>query len=232
MSIIQSIIGTAIYSEQGGGGGGEWIYPPPGNGYPVAMAEATGDTQAPVVGYYEASSVGTPSLGLYRRTFLGQAFGGDYVQDPDFPSTYNVAQNINDPAVGFANNLDVATNFTMEWMGYFRPAVNGDFIFAATIDDYFAMWIGQDAVSGFNASNAILKAANQFHNSLAYPMLANKYYPVRLRFVENQGAHNCAIWSGLKDAGALRHNQDSAATGQFFYDPTFVMGFPGSGLIV
>jgi hypothetical protein len=227
--MFQSIIGTAIYSEQGGGGG--WIYPPPGNGYPISVVTQTAVTQAPVSGYYEASSVGTPSLGLYRRTFLGQAFGSNYVQDPDFPATYNIVQNLNDPAVGFGFDLDVATNFTMEWMGYFKPAQSGDFIFCAQVDDFFAMWIGQDAVSGFTGSNAIVKANNEFAASLAYPLIADKYYPVRLRFVENQGGHSCTIWSGLK-GNTPQHNQNSAATGQFFYDPTFVMGFPGSGLIV
>lgn len=230
MSMFQSLIGTAIYSEEGGGGGSSWIYPPPGNQYPVSIIAQSGEIQSPISGYYEASSVGTPSLGLYRRTFLGQAFSGDYVQDPDFPATYNIVQNLNDPAVGFGFDLDVATNFTMEWMGYFRPAQSGNFIFSAHVDDFFAMWIGQDAVSGFNASNAILKADNGFDSSSAYPLLADKYYPVRIRYVENQGGHRCTIWSGLRDT-ILQHNQNSAATGQFFYDPTFVMGFPGSGLI-
>jgi hypothetical protein len=227
MSILQAIIASIAGAGAGPGG---WLYPPPGNGYPVSIIEQTGTLKPAVSGYYEASSVGTPSLGLYRRTHSGQAFGGDYAQDSNFPSSYTVVQNLNDPAVGFANDMDNATGFTMEWMGYFRPAVNGNFVFAAQVDDYFAMWIGQDAVSGFNASNAILKVDNNFDSAGAYPLLANKYYPVRLRFVEGSGAHNCTIWSGLSGASP-NHNQNSAATGQFFYDPTSVMLFPGTGLI-
>jgi hypothetical protein len=50
-------------------------------------------------------------------------------------------------------------------------------------------------------------------------------------FTDTMGAHNCSIWSGLNGT-SLEHNQQSAATGQFFYDiNTANSAFPGSGLI-
>lgn len=230
MSIIQaSIIASSTTS---GGGGPNWQYPPPGNNYPVPGNTQTGPAGS-VSGYYEVGSLlNGASLGLYRRTYTGTAFGGDYVNDSNFPGSYSMVQQMPDSSVGFGFDLDVATNFTMEWLGYYRPAVTGNFVFVMDIDDYAQMWIGQTAVTGFDHTNAIMQANNDITGSPVFPMVANRYYPVRIRYVENSGGHRCTIWSGL-DNTSMFNNQGSSASGQFFYDTnTAAGGFPSTGLIL
>jgi hypothetical protein len=230
MSILQAIIASIAGAGAGGGPGG-WLYPPIGNAYPVVGPSVTENAEPAVVGYYEVGSLNTPSLGLYRRTYEGTAFGNDFEQDAGFPGSYTLRENEADTFVGFGFGMDNATNFTMEWLGYFKPAQTGNFVFATQADDYFTMWIGETAVSGFDNTNSIMQVNNDPGNSLAYPMTADRYYPVRIRFAEYSGAHNCTIWSGLSGT-TLAHNQQSAATGQFFYDiNTANSAFPGSGLI-
>lgn len=112
-----------------------------------------------------------------------------------------------------------------------KPAQTGDFVFRMFVDDYAMMWIGNTAVSGFNANNAIIKANNADWGSLRYTLTADKYYPVRIIYSENQGGHNCAIWSGLNDT-VMQHNAATASTGQFWHDQSSGFGtFPQSGLI-
>jgi hypothetical protein len=229
MSILQAIIASIAGAEADPGG---WLYPPIGNAYPVDNSNViTENVEPAIVGYYEVGSLNTPSLGLYRRTYEGTAFGNDFIQDPGFSAGYTLVRNEADSFVGFGNGMDNATNFTMEWLGYFKPAQTGNFVFSTHADDFFIMWIGETAVSGFDNTNSIMQVNNEAGNSLAYPMTANRYYPVRIRFAEYSGAHNCSIWSGLNGT-ALAHNQQSASTGQFFYDiNTANIAFPGSGLI-
>lgn len=210
MSYIQAIIASIS------GGSSSWIYPPIGNGYPIASSTITENVEPAVVGYYQVGSLNTPRLGLYRRTYTA----GD-----------TLVRNEADSYVGFGYGTDVAENFNMEWLGYFKPAQTGDFVFSANIDDAMQMWIGETAVLGFDESNTLMQVDNGSINSLAYPMISDRYYPVRIRFVENSGDHNCTIWSGLNGT-TPEHNQQSAATGQFFYDiNTSNSAFPGSGLI-
>lgn len=230
MSLMQAIIGSAVTNE---GGGVSWQYPPPGNLYPVASGSLTGGTlSGAIVGHYETGSIVAPNYGLYRRTYTGNAFNdGSYTNDPAFPASYTQVDETGDAAVGFASDADVAEIFTMEWIGYFKPAVSGDFVFQVAADDYFMMWIGEDAVSGFDNTNMIIQASNTTMGSLALPLTADRYYPVRMRLVEGTGFHNCTIWSGLSGV-SLGHNSETAATGQFFYDTESVNGgYPASGLI-
>lgn len=233
MSIIQSFIASS-YAGDFGPPPPNWMYPPIGNNYP-AIAGVAGANQPAIAvsGYYEASSLATtPNLGLWRFTYDNQqALDASYQIDSNFPNGYNQVQSMPDQFVGFGFDLDVATSFTMQWLGYFKPAQSGDFVFRMDVDDYAMMWIGQAAVSGFNASNAILQANNSDVSTLKYTLSADKYYPVRIIYSENQGGHKCCVWSGLNDT-VMQHNADTASTGQFWNDQNSGFGtFPSTGLI-
>lgn len=229
MSIIQSIIASSYVQS---GNGSSWIYPPIGQNYPV-----TGTyhllTSSPLIiaGYYEGSSIAAPTLGLWRRTFSGMAIENTSM-DPNFPGTYSQVQSLADQYVGFGSDNDVATQFTMEWTGYFKPTTTSNFVFEMNVDDYSMMWIGQDAVSGFTPSNSIITCNNnQVATSGAIPLIADKYYPVRIRYTENQGGHNCTVWSGWNGT-TLANNIYTAASGQFFYDNGQPIDFPSTGLVI
>jgi hypothetical protein len=223
MSIIQSIIATAI-----GSSGGSTNFPVPGSNYPANeyTVDATGTTT--LTGYWNSSSISNPVVGLWRRAYTGTALDGTNF-DNNFPGLYTQRQSLLDPYVGFGSADDGETNYTMEWLGYFKPAVDGDFIFAQAVDDYAYFWIGQDAVSGFTNTNAFLDGSSGPPAKLT--MLAGKYYPVRIRYTENQGGNEYALVSGLNNT-LMRNNSNTAATGQFYTDGNTSSGsFPASGLI-
>lgn len=229
MSIIQSIIASSYVQAPSGPA---WTYPPIGNHYPVVTG-ITNSTDSPttVIGYYNESSLTVPQLGMFRRTYNGTAIDGSYNIDSNFPGSYSVAENLIDPYVGFGNDLDVATMFTMQWFGYFKPAQTGDFIFRMNVDDYAMMWIGEHAVSGFDTNTAIIHANNGDWPSTSLAMTAGRYYPVRILYTEIQGGHNCTVWSGLNGTQVL-NNQESAATGQFYMDNNSSNEVYPSGLII
>ena len=121
--------------------------------------------------------------------------------------------------------------------GYFKPAVTGDFVFSMFVDDYASMWIGANARAGsFAVNNVAINANNNRVDSLAYTMTAGKYYPVRIMYTEISGGHNLTIWSGLNNT-VLQNQDNSAATGQFYFDGNNSNGgylgeFASIGLIV
>lgn len=230
MSLIQSIIGSVVGASAPPPA---WYYPPIGNHYPVITGISNGFTPAITVsGYYDQSSLsGAPNLGLWRKTYVGTAFDSNFGVDSNFPGSYTLAETTADPYVGFGNDSDVNVNFTMEWLGYFKPAQSGDFVFRMYVDDFAMAWIGSDAVSGFATNNTILQANNNDWPSNVVTLTAGRYYPVRIRYVENTGGHNCTIWTALNNTVGL-NNAESGATGQFFYDGNTAGGAFPSGLIV
>lgn len=223
MSIIQSIIGSAVELAVSD-------YPRPGINYPTNYGnpgDMSGNNRT-IIGYYEASSLNTISPGLYRRTYTGLALEGEGYMDPGFPTGWNEVETKIDPYVGFGNTPDVAQNFSMEWLGYFKPETSGDFVFATEVDDYGYVWIGQEAVTDFTTTNAI----NQ-NSSISWTntMVAGRYYPVRIRFTELSGNNEFALSFGLNNTN-LVHNQQSTV-GKFYRDINTNAGaFPGSGLVI
>lgn len=231
MNLIQAIIGSAVEVDIP-------LPPPPLGTYPVPGSNYTTvfGTSAPLVvdvvsGYYEPSSVGaSPNVGLWRKAYQGIAVTTSATMDPDFPASYTVAESLLDPEVGFGSQPDSATNYSMEWIGYFKPAVTGDFVFSANVDDIMYMWIGSNAVSGFTTTypNWILENSS---GSRGLTMTAGKYYPVRIRYSEYEGNNACDIRFALSGEPLL-HNQLNAAIGQFYIDNSSASGaFPASGLI-
>lgn len=238
MSLIQSIIGSSV--GQAAPPGPTWNYPPSGNNYPVNYGNAVSASSGGVVsGYYEEISLAGPTLGLWRRTFNGQAIapnGNEMWFTQGFPAAAAVEE-FADTHVGFGNDTDVATNFSVILTGYFKPAVTGDFVFSMFVDDYASMWIGANARAGsFAVNNVAINANNNRVDSLAYTMTAGKYYPVRIMYTEISGGHNLTIWSGLNNT-VLQNQDNSAATGQFYFDGNNSNGgylgeFASIGLIV
>jgi len=227
MSLIQTIIGSAV----GVSAPPTPPYPPVGYGYPTTAASQTQSNTATVSGYYEASSISNPVVGLRRKLYDGVALSSDFQYIMSYPNSMTVIETVNDPYVGFSGWSDINTNFTFEWKGYFKPAVDGDFYFFMYTDDYSSMFIGQHADGlGTNYSALNLNNSNGYTDKI--PMIAGRYYPVCILYSEVSGGANCTVMAGL-NGQTLYHNQDSAAIGQFYYDDNIVAGnFPASGLIV
>ena len=227
MSIIQTIIGSAV----GVNYNPTLTYPAPGSNYPITRSNIASFSSQSQPAYYEASSIITPVTGLWRRTYGSTAITGSSF-DTNFPSGYGQTESMRDEHVGFGSADDSATNYSMEWKGYFKPAVSGDFNFAFQVDDYLCFWIGANAVSGSTWVNANAAGANDLVAG-KFPLVAGRYYPVRIAYTENFGGNQCTVWAGL-DGTVPVHNTANAAVGQFFFDDTddaHRISFPGLGLV-
>jgi len=228
MSIIQtSIIGSAVEV---------YIpppppqYPAPGSNYPANTGHSFQPSNGGVItGFYEAGSVVEPVIGLWRRAYNGYAINQDGSLTATFPASFTVQESLIDQAVGFGAALDGASEYSMEWLGYFKPAQSGPFTFSAAIDDAMYLWIGENAVTGFTSNNYVL--LNSTAGSDALILTADKYYPVRMRYTEYFGGNQCSISYALTGQPFL-NNLQNAAIGQFYTDANTTAGtFPASGLI-
>ena len=76
------------------------------------------------------------------------------------------------------------------------------------------MWLGQDAINNAVPETAILTNGD---TTTKIALLVDKYYPVRMRYTENFGGHECTIVFGLNNT-TFANNQENAAVGQFFSD--------------
>ena len=226
MSLIQTIIGSAV-----GVSTPTPLYPPVGYGYPTTATADTITGTTTIAGYYETSSISNPVVGLRRKLYDGVALSSDWQYVQTYPNSMTVIETVNDPYVGFTGWSDINTNFTFEWKGYFKPAVDGDFYFYMYTDDYSSMFIGQYA-DGLGTNYSVLNLNNNQGYSGKISLLAGKYYPVCILYSEVSGGANCTVMAGL-NGQTLYNNQQAAAIGQFYYDDNIVAGnFPATGLIL
>lgn len=236
MSLIQSIIGSAV-----GAATPPVTYPAPGSNYPAGSYTTNQTVAVTPTGYYPwPTFISTnPTNGLWRKTYTGMALDGNNC-DLNFPTGYTQVESMLDPAVGFGSATDSATNYTMEWLGYYAPEVDGNFTFAVnSVDDYIMMWIGAEAVSGFNNSNWLLKANGAQASSSYVPMLSGRWYPVRIRYTEGSGGNSCPIVHGLNgqpmknnnESGPIVNGSPTGLAGYFKTDSNTNAGTFPSGLL-
>jgi hypothetical protein len=131
------------------------------------------------------------TAGLYKTTYTGyfadsvsffatatpQAFGTN-------PITSVQTTAISEPGT------DDGTQFSCQWLGYFKPVTTETYTFYTSSDDASYMWIGANAQSGFTTTNATVNNGGLHGNqeaSGAIALTANTYYPIRIQFGEQGG---------------------------------------------
>ena len=136
--------------------------------------------------------------GLLRNKYLGNfsALATTAVASWNFAwfSTATVVDGsqITDTYAGFGNQSDLdiigGHNFSLQSKGWIKPPVSQNYNFYGTVDDQMAMWIGNEAKTGFDNTNAtcIGKGGGVAPAKTVY-LDATKWYPVRLWMGEFQG---------------------------------------------
>ena len=131
------------------------------------------------------------TAGLYKRTYAGY-----YADNVNFfatatPATYgtNPATSVQTTAISEAASDD-GSNFSCQWLGYFRPTTTETYTFFTSSDDASYVWIGANAVTGFTTANALINnggahAATEISGSIA--LTAGEYYAVRIQYGESGG---------------------------------------------
>lgn len=109
--------------------------------------------------------------------------------------------NVSVPVVG------TNTNYVVEYVGTFRtlPEDSGSFEFGhyqngSVADDWFMMWIGPNALSGYTADNATFKSkTNESNNNTYLNLSPSTSYPFRAIYGNGAGARSLDLW--LKPPG-------------------------------
>lgn len=122
-----------------------------------------------------------------------------------------------------ATGTSVVTNFTIpsqptntseQYLGYIKADYTGTWTFAMTSDDSAMIWIGDNAISGYTAGNALISTTFGTGTlSGTYPMIAGYFYPVRLMYGNGGGPGSLNV--------TYAHTGQSATnnfTGKLYYN--------------
>ena len=136
------------------------------------------------------------SPGLYRKKYDGYFADNVNWFDGRVPM-HGMADNI----ISF-NMSQFDDQFSMQWLGYFKPAVSGNYNFWLVSDDASYMWIGQNALSGYTAANATVNNAGLHPsgwatNTNSLILEADKFYPIRIQMGDNIADETLQLFYGL-----------------------------------
>jgi len=131
------------------------------------------------------------TTGLYKTTYSGY-----FADDVSFFATAIPATVGTNPATSvqttsiFEGSGDSGTNFSCQWLGYFKPTTTETYTFYTASDDASYVWIGDNAITGFTTTNAIVKNGGLHgitEQSGTISLTAGVYYPIRIQFGELNG---------------------------------------------
>ena len=140
---------------------------------------------------FKITTVLNYNAGLFKTTYAGYFADSVSFFATATPTAYgsNPATSVQTTAISEAATDD-GSNFSVQWLGYFKPTTTETYTFFTNSDDASYMWIGANALSGFTTANAIVNNggthANQERSGTA-SLTAEVYYPVRMQFGENGG---------------------------------------------
>lgn len=129
--------------------------------------------------------------GLYKTTYSGY-----FSDNVNFFATATPASVGGNPATSvqttsiFEPATDDGSNFSCQWLGYFKPTTTQTYTFYTNSDDASYVWIGSNAISGFTTTNATVNnggAHGPTDASGSIALTAGVYYPIRIQFGEING---------------------------------------------
>jgi hypothetical protein len=140
---------------------------------------------------YWSSWVQPYSAGLFKTTYSGY-----FNDNVNFFATATPASIGGNPATSvqttsiFEPAQDDGSNFSCQWLGYFKPTTTETYTFFTNSDDASYVWVGGTAISGFDVENAIvnnggLHGMQEASGSIS--LTAGTYYPIRIQFGELSG---------------------------------------------
>jgi hypothetical protein len=159
----------------------------------VNQTFATGDaatTWLNANGYW--TSWVTPYVaGLYKTTYSGY-----FSDNVNFFATATPASVGGNPATSvqttsiFEPATDDGSNFSCQWLGYFKPTTSETYTFFTASDDASYVWVGSNAQTGFTTGNATVNNGGAHgiqEASGTISLTAGVYYPIRIQFGEAGG---------------------------------------------
>ena len=163
-----------------------------GNTINEVMSWSTGRTDLWVqTADLTSSDLFSYSAGLFKTTYSGY-----FEDDVDFFATATPQSFGSNPTTEvqttsiYESASDDGSNFSCQWLGYFKPTTSETYTFYTSSDDASYVWVGDDAISGFNTSNAIVNnggAHGVEERSGTISLTSGQYYPIRIQFGEAEG---------------------------------------------
>jgi hypothetical protein len=137
------------------------------------------------------STVITYNAGLFKTTYAGYFADSVSFFATATPTAYgaNPATSVQTTAIT-EPNTDDGSDFSVQWLGYFKPTTTETYTFFTNSDDASYMWIGANALSGFSTGNATVNNGGLHGNvetSGTAALTAGIYYPIRMQFGERGG---------------------------------------------
>ena len=131
---------------------------------------------------------------------------------------FNQINSLNNGTRDFINDIaPFPTNFSVQWLGYFKSDYTGTWTFYTRSVDCSYMWIGNIAVSGFTTTNALIDNGGQHavtEVSATTDLVSEKYYPVRIQYGKSSDAtNNCAMRFSFSNPTLAKQ---SSGTGYFY----------------
>ena len=159
------------------------------------------------------------SAGLYKTTYSGY-----HNENPAFFATATPTTFGANPATSVQTTVitepgtDDGSNFSCQWLGYFKPTTTETYTFYLSSDDGSYLWIGANAQSGFTTANANINnggAHGTQEVSGSVSLIAGVLYPIRIQFGEIGGG----------DVMTFSHStptitKTTNVTGKVFYNPS------------
>jgi len=106
------------------------------------------------------------------------------------------------PYFGFGNRTDLGSenHYTLHWKGYFQAPATGNFTVwtAGSVDDDAGVWIGSAALAPIVSNANAFVTGDVMRSTNSVSLVAGKWYPIRMVFVEFGGAEACQF--ALQDA--------------------------------
>jgi len=199
-------------------------YPIPGSGtFKTAVTAFTGvsyaDRGTPATASGGISTVSNSASGLLRRKYngnLGTAAGSAIgAWNTSLFTTGQHLADVVDTYISWGQQSDGPQlgqqNFSMEWLGYVKVPSTQKWNFFSQSDDDNAVWIGNNAVSGYTVSNYDLYSSNktmpgqaaQCGASNSLTMDSTKWYPIRIWMTEYNGGCNFQLFALGQDGTKL-----------------------------
>jgi len=156
--------------------------------------------------------------GLYKRTYAGY-----HNENPSFFATATLTTYGANPATSVQTTAisepssDDGSNFSVQWLGYFKPTTTETYTLYISSDDGSYLWIGANALSGFTTANANMNnggAHGQIEVSTTVSLTAGVYYPIRIQFGEIGGGD---VFTFNYSTPTI--TKTTNVTGRVFYNP-------------
>ena len=129
--------------------------------------------------------------GVYKTTYSGY-----FADNVSFFATATPASVGGNPATSvqttsiFEPATDDGSNFSCQWLGYFKPTTTETYTFFTSSDDASYVWVGDNAVTGFTTTNSTVNNGGlhgTIEKSGTIALTAGVYYPIRIQFGELSG---------------------------------------------